>query len=138
MASHQAPPSLGFSRQERWSGLPFPSPTQESEREVAQSCLTLSDPMDRSLPGSSVHGIFQARVLEWGAIAFSTRDYNSHPPRMPVCFPPWEWNRWEKILTGRTENIECQEESTLRSASPSSTGQMGKLTPCKVMKHIRV
>ena len=42
-----------------------------SESEVAQSCLTLSDPMDCSLPGSSVHGIFQARVLEWGAIAFS-------------------------------------------------------------------
>ena len=43
----------------------------KSEREVAQSCLTLSNPMDYSLPGSSVHGIFQARVLEWGAIAFS-------------------------------------------------------------------
>ena len=43
----------------------------ESESEVAQSCLTLCDPMDCSLPGSSVHGIFQARVLEWGAIAFS-------------------------------------------------------------------
>ena len=44
----------------------------KSESEVAQSCLTHSDPMDRSPPGSSVHGIFQARVLEWGAIAFST------------------------------------------------------------------
>ena len=43
------------------------------ESEVAQSCLTLSDPMDCSLPGSSIHGIFQARVLEWGAIAFSER-----------------------------------------------------------------
>ena len=43
----------------------------ERESEVAQSCLTLSDPMDCSLPGSSIHGIFQARVLEWGAIAFS-------------------------------------------------------------------
>ena len=43
----------------------------KSESEVAQSCLTLSDPMDCSLPGSSVHGILQARVLEWGAIAFS-------------------------------------------------------------------
>ena len=43
------------------------------ESEVAQSCLTLSDPMDCSLPGSSIHGIFQARVLEWGAIAFSAR-----------------------------------------------------------------
>jgi len=45
----------------------------KSEREVAQSCPTLSDPMDCSLPGSSVHGIFQARVLEWGVIAFSGR-----------------------------------------------------------------
>ena len=45
--------------------------TVKSESEVTQSCLTLSDPMDCSLPGSSVHGIFQARVLEWGAIAFS-------------------------------------------------------------------
>ena len=70
-AAHQAPPSLGFSRQEHWSGLPFPSPMHESESEVAQSCPTLSDLMDCSLPGSSIHGIFQARVLEWGAIAFS-------------------------------------------------------------------
>ena len=43
----------------------------KSESEVAQSCPTLSDPMNYSLPGSSIHGIFQARVLEWGAIAFS-------------------------------------------------------------------
>ena len=42
------------------------------ESEVAQSCPTLSDPMDCSLPGSSIHGIFQAKVLEWGAIAFSS------------------------------------------------------------------
>ena len=52
----------------------------KSEREVAQSCLTLRDPMDCSLPGSSIHGIFQARVLKWGAIAFSfTRiaEYNT-------------------------------------------------------------
>ena len=65
----QGPLSLGFSRQEHWSGLPFPSPMRESE--VAQSCPTLSDPMDCSLPGSSIHEIFQARVLEWVAIAFS-------------------------------------------------------------------
>ena len=44
----------------------------ENEREVAQLCPTRSDPMDYSLPGSSVQGIFQARVLEWGAIAFSS------------------------------------------------------------------
>ena len=43
----------------------------KSESEVAQSCLTLRDPMDCSLPGSSVHGIFRARVLEWVAVAFS-------------------------------------------------------------------
>ena len=43
----------------------------KSESEVAQSCPTLSDPMDCSAPGSSVYGIFQARALEWGAIAFS-------------------------------------------------------------------
>ena len=46
-----------------------------SESEVAQSCPTLSDPMDCSLPGSSIHGILQARVLEWGAIAFSEITY---------------------------------------------------------------
>ena len=49
----------------------------KSESEVAQSCLTLSDPMDCSLPGSSVHGIFQARVLEWGAIALSQKGDDS-------------------------------------------------------------
>ena len=47
----------------------------KSESEVAQSCPTLSDPMDCSPPGSSIHGIFQARVLEWGAIAFSRQMY---------------------------------------------------------------
>ena len=45
----------------------------KSESEVAQSCPTISDPMNCSLPGSSVHGIFQARVLKWGAIAFSDK-----------------------------------------------------------------
>ena len=49
----------------------------KSESEVAQSCPTFSDPMDCSLPGSSVHGIFQARVLEWGAIAFSVDIYRA-------------------------------------------------------------
>ena len=49
----------------------------KSESEVAQSGLTLSDRMDCSLPGSSVHGIFQARVLEWGAIAFSGKQEDS-------------------------------------------------------------
>ena len=50
----------------------------KSEREVTQSCPTLCDPMDCSLPGSSVHGIFQARVLEWVAIAFSENQPRQH------------------------------------------------------------
>ena len=62
--------------------------------EVAQSCLTLCDPMDCSLPGSSIHGIFQAKVLEWGAIAFSracswprVRTWVSHI--VGRCFTIW-------------------------------------------------
>ena len=93
--AHQAPLSMGFCRQEDWSGLPFSSPgdlpnpgikpgsptlqadtfpseppgkTKNSHSEVA---LTLCDPMDCSLLGSHVHGIFQATVLEWIAIFFS-------------------------------------------------------------------
>ena len=53
--------------------------TVESENEAAQSCPTRSDPRDCSPPGSSVHGIFQARVLEWGAIAFFRHDLNQIP-----------------------------------------------------------
>ena len=51
----------------------------KSESEVAQLCPTLHDPMVCSLPGSSIHGIFQARVLEWGAIAFSTKLFYTLP-----------------------------------------------------------
>ena len=54
----------------------------ESESEVAQSCLTLCDPVDRSLPGSSVHGILQARILEWVAISFFRTIAINKP-----CFP---------------------------------------------------
>ena len=50
----------------------------KSERGVSQSYLTLKDPMDCSLPGSAIHGIFQARVLEWGAIAFSNSALYNH------------------------------------------------------------
>ena len=74
-AAHQASLSLGFSRQEHWSGLPFPSPMHESEK-WKWSCSVMSDSsdlMDCSPPGSSVHRIFQAKVLEWGAIAFSSQ-----------------------------------------------------------------
>ena len=50
----------------------------KSESEVAQPCPPLSDPMDCSPPGSAAHGIFQARVLEWGAIVFSEHTRTSH------------------------------------------------------------
>ena len=77
MAAHQAPLSLGFSRQEPWSGLPFHSPMHESEK-----WKWSRDPMDCSLPGSSVHWIFQARVLEWVASAFSE---NSHLEQLKIA-----------------------------------------------------
>ena len=85
-------PSLGFSRQEHWSGLPFPSPMHEmkSESEVTQSCPTPRDPMDCSLPGSSIHGICQARVLELDAIAFSrlvSSMWNLPRPGISSVFP---------------------------------------------------
>ena len=89
-AAYQAPPSMGFSRQEFWSGVPLPSPNVCVTcpfsglpqtviiasylplcELVTQSCLTLRDPIDCSPPGSSVHGILQARTLEWAAIPFS-------------------------------------------------------------------
>ena len=64
----------------------------KSEREVAQSCLTLSNPVDCSPPGSSVHGIFQARVLEWDAIAFSKKPLLllllSRFSRVRLCMTP--------------------------------------------------
>ena len=65
-------PVPGFSRQEHWScHFLLQCMKVKSESEVTQLCPTLNDPMDCSLTGSSVHGIFQARVLEWVAIAFS-------------------------------------------------------------------
>ena len=83
MAAHQALLCLGFSRQEHWSGLPFPSPMHESE--VAQSCPTPRDPMDYILPGSSVHGIFQARVLEWVTITFSEIGAAKFKKKKKIC-----------------------------------------------------
>ena len=74
----------------------------KSESEVAQSCPTLHDPMDCSLPGSSVHGIFQAKVPEWGAIAFSVRKawYTSFGSyRIHICqkfnLHDWMYDTWD-------------------------------------------
>ena len=79
MAAHQALLSLDSPGKNTRVGCHFLLQRMKvkSENEVTQSCLTSGDPSDCSLPGSSVHGIFQARVLEWGAIAFSTV-YSTH------------------------------------------------------------
>ena len=73
MAAHQAPRPWDSPGKKTGVGCHFllQCMKMKSESEVAQSCPALSDPVDCSPPGSSVHGIFQARVLEWGAIAFS-------------------------------------------------------------------
>ena len=85
-AAYQAPPSMGFSRQEYWSGVPLPSPFSTSPKILSagfeegaaaaaaksrQSCPTLCDSIDGSPPVSAVPGILQARTLEWVAISFS-------------------------------------------------------------------
>ena len=137
--AYQASLSMGFSRQEHWSGLPFPSPghlpdpgmdpgsptssalacclttappgsPSTSIVLVAQSCLTLCDPMGCSLPGSSVHGILQARILEWVAIPFFRgsplprdrtwvscivgRFFTSEPRETQTPYPPLPTQMW--------------------------------------------
>ena len=102
----------------------------ESESEVAQSCLTLSDAMDCSLPGSSIHGIFQARVLECGAIAFSDqpsqhikkqRHYfgNKGPSRQRYGFSSshiWMWELdYKESWAQKIDDFELVLEKTLES-----------------------
>ena len=74
---------------------------EKSESEVAQSCPTLSDPMDCSLPGSSVHGICQARVLEWGASAFSEiKLWVTTNPTVRTLYGKTDWLKTEKVRQG--------------------------------------
>ena len=75
----------------------------KSESKVAQSCPTLSDPMDCSPLGSSVHGIFQARVLEWGAIAFARRNKNQFTVR-PTLSPSLQTDSLLSDLSGKMFN----------------------------------
>ena len=68
----------------------------KSESQVAQSCPTLREPMDCSLPGSSIHGIFQARVLEWGAISFSV-------PSLSFCQRKGIWSPLDISVKGKVD-----------------------------------
>ena len=87
----------------------------KSESEVAQSCVTLSDPMDCSLPGSSVHGILQARVLEWGAIAFSEDLYIENYKTL-VKEIKEDTNRWRNIPCSWIGRINIMKISILPKA----------------------
>ena len=104
MAAHQAPPSLGFSRQEHWSGLPIPSPMCESE--VTQSCLTLSDTIDCSLPGSSIHGIFQAIVLDCHFLLQGIFPTQGSNPGLPH-FLHWQADSLPLAPPGKPAEIGC-------------------------------
>ena len=83
----------------------------KSEREVAQSCPTLCDPMDRSLPGSSIHGIFQARVLEWGAIAFSNM-VKLGPQIIVCCLLMCAESMSHRSLSSRAHRAGCGAHAT--------------------------
>ena len=91
-----ATPSLGFSGQEHWSELPFPSPMHKSEKwKWSRSVMSnLRDPMDCSRPGSSDHGIFQARVLEWVPLPSPTPALTTPNEAIPAvaCCAPSAWD----------------------------------------------
>ena len=86
----------------------------KSESEVAQSSLTLSDPMGCSLPGSSIHGIFQARVLEWGAIAFR------HPGHLRFLW--WPPSHQVFLVLGL---LHCQTQMNLAAGFLEKTPRTG-------------
>ena len=103
----------------------------KSESEVTQSCPTLSDPMDCSLPGSSVHGIFQARAMEWGAIAFSSEENGWTRIQLilinlPPCTPPHVYTKRKPLeclqssLTSVVTAILCPSRSNWGPVSQST------------------
>ena len=111
----------------------------KSGSEVAQSCPTLSDPMDCSLPGSSVHGIFQARVLEWGAIAFSILCTSSfqlmfRPTQFPCVLKdkhlrlPW----W---FSGKESTYQCKEHGS-DPWSGKIPDAVGRLSLCTMITEV--
>ena len=104
----------------------------KSESEVAQSCPTLSNLKDCSLPGSSIHGIFQARVLEWGAIAFSTRTWDGHKtqaqPSLRLCGVPEKLNL-------NLNSLDLRSACKPRPASDSSRQSNLESEQCRLGKH---
>ena len=107
----------------------------KSESEVTQSCPTLSDPMDCSPPGSSIQGIFPARVLEWGAIAFSTKEFQKNIYFCLIgyakAFDCMDHNKLWKILKemGLPDHLTCLlrnwyagQEATVRIEQEQQTG----------------
>ena len=88
----------------------------KSESEIAQSCPTRSDPMDCSPKGSSVHGIFQARVLGWGAIAFSIRT-----PTLTQNFNAFLEHRWKRHHYGQHSELYLMSERYRGSSFPKLT-----------------
>ena len=122
MAAHQAPPSLGFSRQGHWSVSCYfllQCMKVKSESEVTQLCTTLSNSMDCSLPSSSVHGIFQARVLEWGAIAFSDQ---------PILSPFKIW--FSLLFLWVIYLLNTSSARAVRSCLPKLSGAHSALRSC--------
>ena len=102
----------------------------KSEREVAQSCPTLSNPMACSLTGSSVHGIFQARVLEWGAIAFSRTAYNvSSILKGKKC---WSSGR-ASLVAQLVKNSSAIQETPVRFLSPEDLLEKGMATHSSIV-----
>ena len=114
--THIICPSSCWTR--KWLISPgFKEKVSEKESEIAQSCPTLCDPMDCSLPGSSVHGIFQAIVLEWIAISFSRgssqpRDWTRVSHIVDRCFTIWA-TREAKVLINWVDFQEARGKHTL-------------------------
>ena len=90
----------------------------KSENEVTESCPTLSDPMDCSLPGSSVHGIFQARILEWGAIAWPC------PTEQDPVSPTVSLSQQEAYISLLSLSIRGQTEWKLQSQKTNQTNHI--------------
>ena len=111
----------------------------KSESEVAQSCPTLSDPMDCSLPGSSVHGSFQAGVLEWVASAFSKRTPDEAvikcppPPQLLFFFFNQLSPIWASLVAQTVKNPPAVRETWVRSLGWEDPLEKGKAPHCSIL-----